>query len=214
MVEIALPYFLARPVRPTSRGVVLAHEGMGTTPQVIRVARRLAAEGYVVVLPDMFFRTGGPVGEDHWEHIRAVTDDQLRVDLTSAIDVLRADGVTSVGVTGFCMGGRFAYRAAQWADDLGADAAVSFYGDVAQDLGEVRCPTLLLFGGRDEWITPDDVAATRDVHGDAVVVYPEAGHGFMRDGTAQHHPASADDGWARLTAFFDEHLGSSVAPPG
>jgi carboxymethylenebutenolidase len=211
MVDIALPHYLARPVEPTARGVIVAHEGMGITPQMLGVARRLAAEAYVAIVPDFFFRTGGPVGDDHWEHIRAVTNEQLHADLASAIEVLRADGVTSIGVTGFCMGGRFAYEAARWADDLGVDAAVSFYGDIAQDLGEVRCPTLLLFGARDEWISDDDVAATRAVHGDAVIVYPEAGHGFMRDGTPNHHPASADDGWARLLAFFDQRVAEGAA---
>ena len=210
MAEIALPHFVARPVDPTTRGVVVAHEGMGLTAQMVRFARRLAGEGYAVVVPDFFFRTGGPIGDDHWAHIDAVTPEQLRLDLGTATDALRSMGATSIGVTGFCMGGRFAYRAAEWADELGVDAAVSFYGDIAQELGELRCPALLLFGGRDEWISADDVARTREAHGDAVIVYPDAGHGFMRDGTPNHHADAAADGWSQLTSFFAAHVGATA----
>jgi carboxymethylenebutenolidase len=139
-------------------------------------------------------------------HINAVTEAQLAGDLEAAIAVLRAEGATSIGVTGFCMGGRFSYRAAKWAQRLGVSAAVGFYGDIAKELSNPRCPTLLLFGGRDEWIPADDIAAACTHHGEAVVVYPDANHGFMRDGTRFYDEAAAADAWARLLAFFDRHL--------
>jgi carboxymethylenebutenolidase len=39
------------------------------------------------------------------------------------------------------------------------------------------------------------------------VVYPEAGHGFMRDGSESYHEPSASDAWRRLLDFFGRHLG-------
>jgi carboxymethylenebutenolidase len=43
-------------------------------------------------------------------------------------------------------------------------------------------------------------------HGDDVIVYPGAGHGFMRDGSPDFHEEAAADAWARLLAFFGTHL--------
>ena len=105
------------------------------------------------------------------------------------------------------MGGWFTYRAALWADTLGISAAVPFYGGgIARELGEPKCPTLLFFGGRDEYISADDIAKVREHHGDAVVVYPEAEHGFMRDGSPNHDEPSATDAWNRMLKFFREYL--------
>ena len=105
------------------------------------------------------------------------------------------------------MGGWFTYRAAKWANDLGVNAAVPFYGGgIARDLGELQCPTLLFFGGRDDYIPTADIDEVRARHGDEVIVYPDGEHGFMRDGSANYNEASATDAWTRLLAFFGEHL--------
>jgi carboxymethylenebutenolidase len=88
----------------------------------------------------------------------------------------------------------------------GFDAAVGFYGGgISRELGEPRCPTLLLFGGTDEWIPMADIDAVAAHHKDTVV-YPEAGHGFMRDGSDSYHESSATDGWKRMLAHFGAHL--------
>jgi carboxymethylenebutenolidase len=88
----------------------------------------------------------------------------------------------------------------------GWDAAVGFYGaGIDGELGEPRCPTLLLFGADDQWIPTEAIAAVAAHHPDTVV-YPGAGHGFMRDGTDDFVPEAAADAWSRLLAHFDRHL--------
>ena len=206
VTELALPYFVSLPRNPTGRGVVVAHEGLGITTQILRFSERLAGEGYVVVAPDFFYRTGGPRDEDWWTSINAITDDELRDDLRSAIAALHDRGAVSIGLTGFCLGGRISYRGAKWAEDLGVDAVVSFYGDYAPELGPLHCPALLLFGGKDEYISADSVAAVKAFHGDLVHVYPDNGHAFMRDGDPSFEPNAAGDAWARLLSFFAQHL--------
>ncbi len=68
--------------------------------------------------------------------IGAVTPEQLRDDLATAVGHLRDAGASTIGVTGFCMGGWFTYRAALWARELGVAAAVAFYGGgIARELG-------------------------------------------------------------------------------
>lgn len=211
MHELALPILTVAPTAPTGAGVVVIHEGMGITPQLIRFAERVAREGYTVAAPDLFFRVGGPESSDFGTMIGSVTPEQLEGDLATTIGQLRALGVTTVGVTGFCMGGLFTYRAAKWADRLGVDAAVSFYGGgINRELGEPRCPTILCFGGADPYVPMSDIEQVRERHGDLVHVYDDADHGFMRDGSDSYSETAAPDAWAKLVAFFGEHLHGSA----
>jgi carboxymethylenebutenolidase len=208
VADIRPPHFLALPAgSPPWPGVVVIHEGGGMSPQLLRFAERLATEGYAACAPDLFFRTGGPESADFMTMIDAVTPEQLRSDLEVAVGHLRDVGATAVGVTGFCMGGWFTYRAALWAQDLGIAAAVGFYGGgIARELGEPGCPTLLFFGGRDEYIPAANIDSVRERHGDAVIVYDDAEHGFMRDGSANFHEQHAADAWKRMLDFFASHL--------
>jgi carboxymethylenebutenolidase len=208
VADIRPPFFLALPaVSPPWPGVVVIHEGGGMSPQLLRFAERLASEGYAACAPDLFFRTGGPESTDFMTMIDAVTPEQLQSDLEVAVGHLRDAGAAAVGVTGFCMGGWFTYRAALRAQDLGIAAAVGFYGGgIARELGEPECPTLLFFGGRDEYIPDAHIDSVREHHGDAVIVYDDAEHGFMRDGSANFHEQHAADAWKRMLDFFASHL--------
>jgi carboxymethylenebutenolidase len=64
---------------------------------------------------------------------------------------------------------------------------------------------LLFFGGQDPYIPPAEIERVAARHADTIV-YPEAGHGFMRDRSDNYHEKSATDAWARTLAFFDTHL--------
>jgi carboxymethylenebutenolidase len=206
--DISLPLLTVTPVEGGPRpAVVVLHEGYGITNPVIRTTERLAREGYLCVLPDLFFRTGGPESGEIEEMIGPISGRQLRADLTTSIEHLRALGATSIAVIGFCMGGSFAYSAAKWADTLGVDAAFSFYGSgIARQLGDPVCPIVMCFGAEDEWIPVEEAELVRERHGDDVVIYPGAGHGFMRDRTESWRDAAATDAWARMLALFAEHL--------
>ena len=77
------------------------------------------------------------------------------------------------------------------------------------ELGELHCPAILLFGGRDEYIARDRVAAVEAFHPGIVHVFEGNGHAFMRDGDDESYDAdTAADAWARMTSHFDEHLAS------
>ncbi len=205
MANIDVPYYLARPTTPTSAGIVVIHEGPGMSLQLLRLSERLASEGYLVAAPDLFFRTGGPdARDDYLEQVQAVTRDQMLDDLGVAAAGLRAAGARTIGVMGFCMGGVFTWHAALHGE--GYEAAVGFYGvGIASDLGQPRCPTLLFFGGKDQWISPDDIAKVADHHADTIV-YPHAGHGFMRDRSEDYVEDAAVDAWGRTLSHFRQHL--------
>jgi carboxymethylenebutenolidase len=208
MPDIALPYFLARPDGDQrGPGIVVIHEGNGISAQLLRVCQRLAHEGYAAIAPDLFFRIGGTEARNVVALMASLTPEQTAADIGEAIAVLRREGATAVGVIGFCMGGFQAYRTAL--SSPGCDAAVGFYGArIAAELGEPRCPTLLLFGGDDEYIPTADIEAVVAHHPDTVV-YPAAHHGFMRDRSDSYDEAAATDGWSRMLDFLSIHIGRS-----
>ena len=198
------PYFLARPAGTPRAGAIVIHEGNGMGWQLLRVCERLAGEGYLAIAPDLFHRHAA--GQGDWQQaFSTVRDAEVSADLREAIAVLRERGARKVGITGFCMGGRISYFAA--VSGVGVDAAAPFYGGgIDRILGTPSCPLLGCFGGRDEYVPGAALEKIRAQHGDAIVVYPEAGHGFMRDGSPDYHPESAGDAWRRLLAFFAQHL--------
>ena len=205
MTTGALPYFVALPSIPGPwPGLVVIHEGNGISPQLLRFCQRLAAEGFAAVAPDLYFRSGGSEAKGYTELMGGLSGEQVIADLQDAAGVLRGLGAGRVGVTGFCMGGLYAWCAA--VEGSGFAASVGIYGSgISAVPGEPGCPTLLFFGGRDEYISPAEIESVVARHPDTVV-YPDAGHGFMRDGSDSYHEPSATDAWARTLSFFSDHL--------
>jgi carboxymethylenebutenolidase len=206
MAAISLPFFFARPASdPPWPGVVVIHEANGISTQLLRFCQRLAAEGYAALAPDLFFRVGGTEAGDYTTLVQSLQLDEQRADLVAAAGSLHELGASNVGITGFCMGGTVSYRAALW--DIGYACAAPFYGSgIADELGAPTCPVLIFFGGRDEWIPTANIEKVQAHHGDDVVVYPGAGHGFMRDLSPDFHEGSVNDAWPRLLQFFAANL--------
>ena len=209
--DISVPYFTARPVdaKPGGPGVVLILEGYGISPQLLRVAQRLAHVGYTVVAPDLFHRFGGSdpdaARDEGW--LSKLTDDEIIDDVNGAHATLRSFGVGPIGITGFCMGGRISYLAAVRGVDLAC--AAPFYGSgIGRLLGPTSCPVQFFYGGEDPWIPHDEIERVEAQHPGQVKVYPTAGHGFFRDGSESYHAEAAADAWERLQAFFADHLGA------
>jgi carboxymethylenebutenolidase len=206
---IDLPYFTARPrdAEPGGPGVLLVMEGGGISQQLLRVAQRLAGEGYTVVAPDFFHQFGGSDNDGALSGMwgRKLIEGDVVEDLRAAREVLAGMGVGKVGVTGFCMGGSISYLAAVRGVDVAC--AAPFYGSaIAKMLGPVSCPLLFFFGGQDEWVPMSDIEQVRERYPNDVVLYEDAGHGFFRDGSDSYHPQAAADAWDRLRAFFAAHL--------
>ena len=185
-------------------------EGNGMHAQLLRVCQRLAAEGYTVIAPDVFWRFGGSDPARMPSQFMAMRSEDALADIAECVAELHRLGVTKVGVTGFCMGGRITYETATKMLDgapVDVQAAAPFYGaTIGKLLAEPHCPILCFFGGADDYIPPDEIAAVQAFHDGQVVVYPQAGHGFMRDGSDSYDEAAATDAWRKLLAFFAEHL--------
>jgi carboxymethylenebutenolidase len=228
-----MPAQVARPAEGGPHpGIIVVMEAFGLNDHIKDVARRLAAEGFVTLAPDLYYREAVRMTayEDLPQAIRLMTglwDDKIVADMEAAIAfVRRQPGVRGdrVGVTGFCMGGRVSFLTACRSGAIAA--AVPFYGGgiasgepsarqpvVPIDLaGQLRCPVLAFFGGDDPFIPPADIERVRTTLGalgpqHEVVVYDGAPHGFFCNERSSYRPDAAQDAWARTLRFFRAHLG-------
>lgn len=195
--------------------VIVIQEWWGLNEQIREVARRLAREGYVAIVPDLYH---GRVADDpEMAHTlaRGLDDDRALSDLDDALRWLRAQGRTAkgrVGVVGFCMGGRLAELFAL--HEPGVAAAVMYYGRPVTDpakLKALKAPLQGHFGAEDHGIPTDSVAALRAALKTAgkkaeIHLYPGAGHAFMNEGRKSYHSDAARQAWARTLEFFRKHL--------
>ncbi len=214
-------------VPPTGEGpwpaVVVVHEALGLNDDTRQQADRLAAAGYLAVAPDLF--TAGGVLRCLRSTFRAMLRGEGAAvgDLEAARRWLveRSDSTGRVGVLGFCMGGGFALMAAT----RGFDAAAPNYGAVPEDAERVlagACPVVASYGERDRMFRGaadrlEGVLTRLGVPND-VKEYPGAGHSFLNRHNLgpfsvlekvagfEYHQPSAEDAWARILRFLDEHL--------
>ena len=116
-------------------------------------------------------------------------------------------------ITGYCMGGTFALRAACEIPEL--KAAAPFYGDIPDErvLAKLRAPTLFIAGLRDKWINPEKVNGLKEVakkyNLPVEVVSYDADHAFFNDTRPEvYDAAAAADAWRRVLDHFKKHLAS------
>jgi carboxymethylenebutenolidase len=225
--------YMARPLGPGPfPSVVLIHHMPGWDDWYKEATRKFAYHGYVAICPNLYFRDGHGTPEDVTARVRGsggVPDPQVVGDVAGSIAYLRALPYLNgkVGVMGTCSGGRHTYLAACLLD--GIDAAVDCWGGgvvmAESDLTEKRpaapidyterlgCPLLGLFGEEDKSPPPEQVAIHEEAlkrHGKQYEfhMYPDAGHGFFYHDRAAYRQEQAVDGWNKIFAFFEKHLGA------
>ena len=221
----------ARPagVEPVG-SVVVIHHLPGYDGPTKEIVRRFAAEGFAAACPNLFHREapGLPPAEASAivRGMGGVPDPQVVADVLGTIDYLKAQPTSNgrVGVIGYCSGGRHAFLAAC---ELTFDAVVVCYGGyivtppapdnplksttLLDRTATLSCPMLGLFGEQDGNPSPADVAelqAALDEHGKKADLHiaPEAGHAYFAVDRPNYRPAAANDGWAKVLAFFGEQL--------
>ncbi|MGH8983822.1 MAG: dienelactone hydrolase family protein [Acidimicrobiia bacterium] len=220
---VAVDAVHARPEGDALRGLVVHPDIGGVRPLFDELCRRLATHGLAVCAPEPWARVpeSERAGLDVTARMERMSerDDTAQLgDLVRAADYLRAtDGVDTVAVLGFCMGGMYALKAA----GTGVfDRAVVFYGMIRVpeewrgsgqgeplDAAVDACPTLAFFGDHDPWTPAPDIDALRAAwagHSEhEIVVYPGADHGFVHDpARPAHRSDAAADAWQRALAFL------------
>jgi carboxymethylenebutenolidase len=210
----------------TYPGMVVIQEAFGVNNHIKKVTERIAAEGYVAIAPDIFHREAEriiPYSEmpKAIATMQRVVDSKAMEDVSAAIAHLKSQSNVksgSIGVIGFCMGGRLTYlTAAHYNKDV--KCAVPFYGggiamgnpSPLSRTGEIKCPMYLFFGAKDQLIPLDQAnqikaELTAKKVPFQMEIYPEPGHGFFCDDRGSYHEASAKDAWEKTKAFFAQHL--------
>lgn len=213
--------YLAIPHTRKGPGIVLIQEIFGVNKHIRSVAEQYAADGYLVIAPDLFWRNGQRIELDYdeagWkravELMNATDVGQAQKDIELAIDALKAQpgldgGIASIG---YCFGGLLSYHTA--ANGL-VDVAVAYYGGGIQNqlerADEIEVPLLMHFGEEDSHIPLDAVEkiAERFENNDNVeiVVYPEAEHGFNCSHRDSYNQRAAAEAHGNTLIFLGQEL--------
>ena len=213
----AMPAHRWLPPSGSGPGILLLQEIFGISPYIERRAEDLAALGYVVLAPEVFWRLGTtsvPDGPDMLTEAMGLLGrldwDAAVADSTAALHTLRdlPEVTGGVGVVGFCFGGGLGYAVVAGEP---ADALVSYYGSALPNLVEavpsVSTPSLHVFGEADAYLPMDVVehisaSVTSGGAPAEVITYPGADHAFDNDDFVNHDPAASADAWSRTEEWL------------
>ncbi|CAN5393017.1 hypothetical protein BH11ACT5_BH11ACT5_27110 [soil metagenome] len=178
MIDIhGVSAYRAEPVGEVRGGLIVIHEIWGLVDHITGIADRFAAEGYLVIAPDILSVIGvTPEVGAELHALQSEPDEAKRLagqprlrelfsgmnspdfatgavaSLTKAVDYLEAQpGVDGrIAVTGFCFGGTYSF--ALVAADSRVRAAVPWYGAAppADEIARITSPVLAIYGGIDE----------------------------------------------------------------
>jgi carboxymethylenebutenolidase len=211
--------------------VVLIHEIFGLSNWAKEMADELAAEGFIVIAPDLLtgFGPGGggssefPSQEATIKAVSGLDPEVVNADLDAAADYGKhlpaSDG--KVAVVGFCWGGGKSFAFAAHRGDL--SAAFVFYGPGPADVSTITAPVYGFYAGNDARIgatVPATVAAMKAAGKKyEPVTYEGAGHGFMRAGedptdTVPGNKTAREQGFGQLVKLLREMKGAQTATAG
>ncbi len=204
-------------------GVIVIMHAPGLADFVEEMTRRLANEGFMAIAPQLYHRQDLASDETGLERMSQLTDAEVISDINACVSHLqsRDDVAASLGIMGFCMGGRITFLMA--AANAAFKAAVPFYGgntesawgegpSVLDRLGDVSCPLLAFFGGQDNNPSPEmmqrlDADLTRLGKNHEFREYPEAGHGYMNfNNPERYNKAASEESWPLAISFLIKHL--------
>jgi carboxymethylenebutenolidase len=212
--------YLAVPRSGKGPGILLIQEIFGVNAHIRSVADQYAADGFVVLAPDMFWRQQPRVelGYDEQDWARAAAFMQkadvakAQQDIAATAHALRAlPGVgPKIASVGYCWGGRMSYLAGA---NGHVDAAVAYYGGGIQNCldraDDIKVPLLMHFGGKDSHIPMDAVRTVAERFGIReeveIHVYPEAEHGFNCSHRSTYNQRAASEAHGHTLIFLSEN---------
>ncbi len=230
-----MPTFLCHPAGGGSNpAIVFYMDAPGIREELRDMARRLAAAGYFVLLPNLYYRSGvaelGPIPSAiddprrrrMVELMNALTIDMVMDDTLSLIAFVDSQPAArrgAMGCVGYCMSGQFAVNAAARFPHR-FSAAASIYGTLlvtdrsdSPHLAARNTDTEFYFGcaEKDRWapLTMVERLATElraAMVNAEVEIYPGVEHGFAFPQRAAYNRTAAERHWERLFALFARRL--------
>jgi len=223
---------VTRPVDDAASGgswpVVLMYiDAPGIRPATKSFTTKLAAEGYVVVTPDLHHRNGRllnaidatpPEGstaqEMVWGWISSMNDDQIQSDADDALDAAGVARDTPIVTIGFCLGARAVFRRMMAEPDrvvAGAGWHPSFLVDSEADSPHLTAasltqPLYLAIGDADQVQSIEMhrrfLEAVEPLDHVTVDIFPGADHGFTWPEHDTYDQAASDGAWVATTKMF------------
>ncbi|WP_428330999.1 dienelactone hydrolase family protein [Mucilaginibacter sp.] len=203
-------------------GLILLQEAFGVNHHIRNVADSFAAQGYVVIAPELFHRTAPPYLEGDYAdfgaiapHCNALTNEGSGADLKAAYHWLKHHELVNPGnifSIGYCMGGRVSFLANAV---LPLNAAVSYYGGgtaaLADKAVDINGSHLFFWGGLDKHIGQDQIDTVIKAMDDAGKDYINvkisyADHGFSCDERPSYNEKATKEAWALTLAFFKNNM--------
>jgi carboxymethylenebutenolidase len=214
--------YLAVPASGSGPGVVVVQEWWGLDPSIKEMADRLAAAGFVALVPDLY-RGELATHEEMDKAASLMTQlppDRAARDMSGAVDYLAAhEAVTgdALGVVGFCMGGMLSFLLATARPDK-IKATVAFYGfpqgEMEPDWSKLEASVRGHMAETDDFFGPEAARALeaklqgmgKDVQ---FTIYPGTGHAFMgpHNALGTRDEALAAKIWPEAMSFLHEKLG-------
>ena len=213
--------YVARPAERPRTAVVVIQEIFGVNAGIRRKCDKLAAEGYLALAPDLFWRIEPNVELDPdipdelheaFGLMEQFNQDQGVSDIEATIKYARSsEGCAKVGAVGYCLGGRLAYTTAARTD---VDASVGYYAvgidNLLREKHAIARPLMLHIAGADHFVGPEIQRAMHDGLDDHPKVtlcdYPGLDHGFATEIGARRNEEGAQLADQRTAEFFAEHL--------
>jgi carboxymethylenebutenolidase len=201
---------VALPDNESTAVVILIQEWWGINDHIRDIAGRYAKEGYICLAPDLYRGVVAKNAEEASKLMQGLAiEDGLETIRAATVAARKNYDVEKLAITGYCMGGTFALRAACEISEFSAAAA--FYGDIPEEnvLKKLTVPTLFIAGERDSWINPQKVNGLKEVARKydlpIEVVSYDADHAFFNDTRPEVYNAeAAADAWKRVLGLFHE----------
>ncbi|RYE45603.1 MAG: dienelactone hydrolase family protein [Hyphomicrobiales bacterium] len=214
--------YVARPQKFSAPAIVVVHEVFGVNADMRQSCDELAAQGYLAICPDLFWRIAP--GVDLSDRTEAERVQGLALynafDLDAGVNdiaiTMRAarglPGVTGkVGVVGYCLGGLLTFLTAA---RVGTDAAVAFYPGNAEkhacEAGHIASPLIVHLAEEDEYIPADAqqeiLSALANRPQIRAYSYPGCGHAFARHRGISYDAGAAALASGRTADFLAQHL--------
>jgi carboxymethylenebutenolidase len=202
-------------------GLILIQEWWGIEAHVIDLAQKLAVEGFVVVVPDLYDGKVATEPDDAGKAVMSVAGNLEKAlkKVKGAIEYLQGLPEVEprkVGIMGFCLGGLVTYKAAEAFAEIGA--AVPFYGvmydPTPEQVAQVNAPVLAMYAETDSYVPLEQIDKLRGLFSAAgkdytAKVWLGTQHGFvnnMHPDLGWHDAASAAQAVPEAIAFLKQNL--------
>jgi carboxymethylenebutenolidase len=214
--------YISRPAKLPAPAVVVLQELFGVNADIRATCDELAAQGFIAIAPDLFWRQEPGVdlnvrSEDDWQHglrLYAAYDRDAGVkDISKTVRTAVAlpESTGKVGLQGYCLGALMTFITAARYE---VDAAVAYHGgDTEKYLGEVGglgAALLMHLGEEDEFISKaaqaQIKAALAKKSNATVYSYPGQRHAFSRHNGAHYNAAAAALANGRTSEFLHRQL--------